>query len=46
MSEFAKDLKDFMERFDTARAAWIRENGTDEGFNAWVVEKMGFKALA
>lgn len=47
MSEptFADDMKELMKHYDSFRAKWLAEFGTDDGFNAWFTERlMGGKA--
>lgn len=32
------ELKELMAAYDIRRAAWIKANGSDEGFDAWFTE--------
>jgi len=36
----AKDLKELMNAYDTMRARWIAEMGSDAGFNDWFAAKL------
>lgn len=42
---FVTEICDLMEQFDKAKNAWIREFGTEEGFNEWAIKRMGFKVM-
>lgn len=33
-------LRELMAAYDTNRAKWIAENGTDAGFNNWFTEQV------
>jgi len=39
MSDFAKELSDLMTSYDTAIAKWIDDNGTDDGFNEYLLAR-------
>lgn len=39
---FVTEICDLMEQFDKAKAAWIKEFGTEEGFQEWVIKRIGF----
>lgn len=40
MSAFGLDLKILMDTYNTAREKWIKQYGSDDGFDAWVINKL------
>ena len=40
MTDFAKELSDMMTSYDTARMNWINTNGTENGFDEYVLAEM------
>lgn len=39
MKKFAEDIKELMEKWNKTRGAWIKEFGSDEGFQDWFSEQ-------
>lgn len=36
----AEIIRELMEKYDAARAAWMAEYGTDDGFDAWFTSQI------
>jgi len=43
MTTFAQDIKNMMDAYDTMRAKWMVEFGSDNGFDLWFREQLDGK---
>jgi hypothetical protein len=41
MIDFAKDMKEMMDKWTEYRNKWIEANGNDDGFSLWFEKQLG-----